>query len=273
MEEVALVQVVESFVAGKADDPFLCEDAVVVSGDYAAVVDGATDSSGRRYGGVAGGRWAMLACVEAIGELSAGLDALAAVAAMTAALAARVAPELGPAIRPSASVAIFSPHRREVWQIGDVGFSYRGCPAEVGRPGKPIDHIAASFRAAVRAAADAAGETTVGSDDCGRAALRPLLERQGALRNTTGRFGYAGIDGRPVPPSLIVVHRLPDDVDEVVLASDGYPRILASLAASEALLARLLTDDPACEDALLGTKGVVPGSSSYDDRAYLRLRA
>jgi len=74
-----------------------------------------------------------------------------------------------------------------------------------------------------------------------------------------------------VPDSLIVVHPLPENVGQVILASDGYPDILPTLVASEAHLARLLTRDPWCVNELRGTKGVAEGQISYDDRAYLRL--
>ena len=57
----------------------------------------------------------------------------------------------------------------------------------------------------------------------------------------------------------------------VVLASDGYPRILPTLAASEEALAGLLAADPLCIGPLCGTKGVRPGNVSFDDRAYVRL--
>lgn len=50
------MRILERLVAGKAGDPLACEDEIVVTGDFAAVVDGATDISGRRYGEMAGGR-------------------------------------------------------------------------------------------------------------------------------------------------------------------------------------------------------------------------
>lgn len=265
------MQVLEQFVAGKGD-PRLCEDAVVVTDAHAAVVDGATDVTGRRYDGVAGGRWAMRACVQAIEAFPGDIDARAAVATMTRGLAARVDAGLPAAARPCASVTIYSARHRQVWQIGDVGFHYPGLPRDIGQPRKLVDLVAAQFRAAVIAAADAAGDVDLEREDPGRIAARALISRQGALRNTVGPYGYAGIDGRAVPHSLVFVRQLPDAVHELVLASDGYPDILPTLAASEALLARLLAEDPRCVGALQGTKGLERGQQSYDDRAYLRLR-
>jgi len=256
------VRVVERFVVGKRADPALCEDAIVVTGGHAAVVDGATDISGRRYDGASGGRWAMAACVAAIRALPAEIDAYAAVEALTRAFAERTEPANE---RPSASVTIYSAARRQVWQVGDVGFRMAGMPARP--PRKRVDEIAAAFRAAVLAAEAAAG--ALGAEDPGRAAARALIGRQGFLRNTVGPYGFGGIDGRPVPRSLIGVREVP--AGELVIASDGYPVIEPSLAESEATLARLLERDPRCVGELLGTKGLGEGQVSFDDRAYLRL--
>ncbi len=71
---------------------------------------------------------------------------------------------------------------------------------------------------------------------------------------------------------LVVVHRLPERVSELVMASDGYPVIAETLARSESELARLLGLDPWCVNELAGTKGVLDGQVSFDDRAYLRVR-
>jgi hypothetical protein len=266
------VRIVEQFVIGKHDDPGRCEDAVIVTGDFAAVVDGATDTSGALYGGVAGGLWAMRACVDAVESLPADIDAPGAVAAMTRTLARRVDPGLPAASRPSASATVYSARRREVWQVGDVGFHHQDMAADAGRPRKLVDEIASCFRAAFVAAEAAAGHADPAGSDAARTAVRAFISRQGVFRNAVGPYGYAGIDGRPVPVSLVVVHPVPDGVDELVLASDGYPRICPTLAESEALLARMLVQDPWCITVLKGTKGVAEGQISYDDRAYLRLR-
>ena len=61
---------------------------------------------------------------------------------------------------------------------------------------------------------------------------------------------------------------------EVVLSTDGYPAPAPTLAQAEAELAELLIRDPLRIDrAHPGTKGRRPGQASFDDRAYVRLRA
>jgi hypothetical protein len=71
---------------------------------------------------------------------------------------------------------------------------------------------------------------------------------------------------------LVVVHPVPDGIDELMIASDGYPVIGETLATSESELALLLEKDPWCVAELAGTKAVLPGQVSFDDRAYLRIR-
>ncbi|GLY02933.1 hypothetical protein [Actinoplanes sp. NBRC 101535] len=200
------MDIVEQFVLGKHGDPQACEDAIVVTAEHAAVIDGATDVSGRRYGSATGGWWAMAACRDAVRRLPPDVDPHTAVAAMTAELAARVDTELIAAERPSAAVTVYSRTRREIWQIGDIGFAYRGLPTPVGRPRKLVDQVATSFRAAVLAA-EAAG--TISMDqvlevDPGRLAARALTGRLGALRNIIGPYGYAAIDGRQAAPIALI---------------------------------------------------------------------
>ena len=93
------------------------------------------------------------------------------------------------------------------------------------------------------------------------------------------RYGFpfiamaiAGL-AKPAKPSATgCLFQVPKGVSQVVITSDGYPRILPSLQQSEDLLARLLAEDPLCIGPLRSTKGVKPGNASFDDRAYLRIR-
>lgn len=268
------MKVAERFLAAKSGSDAECEDGIVITDDFAAVIDGATDKTGSRYDGMTGGRYAMLACTDALQSLSRGADAPAAVAHLTAGLAQRLPSVLEPQERPTAVLAVYSRARQEVWQIGDVGYWHPGLADGGVRPVKKLDRYAAHMRRAVLLAelANGVAPATLAAEDPGRHAILGLLTHGIFCNNAgAGEWAYAAVDGREVPMGLVAVHCVPDGVTDLVLASDGYPRCLPTLARSEDLLAELLAQDPLCIGVLEGTKGVLPGNYSFDDRAYLRL--
>ena len=63
---------------------------------------------------------------------------------------------------------------------------------------------------------------------------------------------------------------IPSSSSEIVLASDGYPFLKPTLAASEAALAEQIANDPQNIHSFIATKGIVQGNKSFDDRTYIR---
>ncbi len=62
------------------------------------------------------------------------------------------------------------------------------------------------------------------------------------------------------------------EVNEVVMASDGFPDLCPTLNESESRLRWLLKTDPGAVAELWTVgKALRPGANSVDDRAYLRL--
>jgi hypothetical protein len=269
------MRVLDSFIAPKSKRADKCEDGIAVTEHFAAVVDGATDKGNRKYGGLTPGRYAMQVCIEAIYSLDPYSDTKSAIRHLTGHLASKLPSDTPPDEGPTAAAAIYSAHRREIWQIGDVAFWHAGVSDDVGRPIKLIDRYAAEIRAAVLCAYLSNGENPeqLARSDPGRAAIHSILVGQSVFRNNPGanKWAYAALDGRPIDPDLVVVHPVPKEIDTIVLASDGYPSILPTLQASEQLLAKLLRQDPLCIGPLLGTKGVMAGNQSFDDRSYLRI--
>lgn len=269
------MEVVEQFLASKTGRLVKCEDGIVVTNAFTAVIDGATEKTGRRYGGITPGRYAMLSCADALRSLDPDADCSAAIRWLTKALSDRLPPGLSASERPAAVLTAYSRARREIWQVGDVGFWHPGQPAGGITGRKLIDRYAADIRAAILHVelGKGARQSALARNDPGRGAILGLLNQQSEFRNNLAaeELAYPAIDGCEVPAELITVQRIPDNVTELVMASDGYPCILPTLEESEKRLASLLASDPLCIDELRGTKGVIPGNNSFDDRAYLKL--
>lgn len=270
------MRIAEQRLVAKTARPADCEDGIVVSEAYAAVIDGATDKTGLLIGGETGGRAVMRACGGAVRCLPEDADARSAIDCLSAAVDSVLPAGLPRHERPEAAVLVFSLSRREIWQVGDVGFWHEGVQQGGRTQRKRIDKYAAELRAGLLSAelASGADPAELAASDPGRVAIQRVLERQGVFRNNpgAGSWAYGAVDGRHVPGELITVSPVPAGIGELVIASDGYPYIAATLDESELRLAELLDADPLCIGPLLGTKGQLPGNVSFDDRAYLRIR-
>jgi len=249
-----------------------------------AVIDGATDKSGMSYHwnarDISSGRFAAEVIAAGLCDLPPDVTATAAITQLSAALDTALQaqrPGVESWQRPSASVVIFNAHHQQVWSVGDCQFATQvpGQPPRLTQVRKSIDEVTSSARVAYLNALDAAGtpwDPTGGTPDPGREFILPLLERQGALANYPSTYGYPVLNGTAVPESMINVTCVDDSVERVVLASDGYPSLAPhgqlSLTAAEDHLRECLDADPACVGALAGTKALMAGAESFDDRAW-----
>lgn len=266
--------VVEEFVEGKSADRE-CEDVVIATSDFAAVIDGATDETGTVYEGKAGGLFAaetLATTIDALAPDTTAREFADQLSSHLALAASEASHQDGSSARwPSASLVCLSFSRHEIWRIGDCSFLVDGVP-NIGT--KRVDDAAYGFRAAINASLLAHGtplEEILASDP-GAEFARPLFDLQQQLTNNKGPWGYGCINGRPVPDQFVEVFPLTADVGQVVLASDGFPDLCATLADSEARLRQLLEIDPAAIGELWSIgKALRPGANSVDDRAYLRI--
>lgn len=272
-----MIRVVEQFTAPKcATTP--SEDAVVVTSAFAAIIDGATPKTAYRYpSGETPGHMAARLLGDAIAQLSSDATAAEATRFLTQAL--HQPSDIVPANRPTASCIVYSDARREVWMLGDchlLALRDDGSSFYIDNP-KSIDQILASWRRSVIVSAlgrQLMTEEQVLADDPGRRIIQHFITRQVRYQNRADghSLAYCMLDGQPVPEALIRIVPIPSDVSQLVLASDGYPVLHPTLAATEATLSQQLAADPLCIASLLGTKGLRPGSQSYDDRTYLRIQ-
>lgn len=255
------MKIIEQFVCGKhtAED---CEDGIVVTRGFAAVIDGSTSKTQHRLDScMKNGRFAMLLVAEYISNMREDIS----VDEFCRGVTERVALEyktrnmepcmaLHPEERLTASAVVFSLSRKEVWMVGDCQAIVDGRLYE--NP-KPYEHEIAMQRVnLIRQGAS--------PEEARRTIVPRLVEAMLKGQNQE----YAVIDGTPVFKLGVKVIPV---VHDVVLASDGYPFLLPSLKESEAALREHIRKDPQNIGNFVATKGIADGNCSFDDRAYIKL--
>ncbi|MEZ4775428.1 MAG: hypothetical protein R3D00_19745 [Bacteroidia bacterium] len=268
------MKLIERFLQGKTGRAEDCEDFLVFSENFAAVIDGVTAKSPEMAGS---GRVAAEILSNVIENLPETISWEDCLARLTEAIFQHyektgIADNArhNPRLRMGASAVIFSVARSEIWLMGDcqclVNDVYFDNPTS-------IDNIMSEARAMYNHIALQSGKTpeSLAESDPGREFISPLLQSQSLLQNnpTAGEFAFFVIDGFEPLKNLVKVISVQKG-DEVVLASDGYPRLFSTLDASEKYLRELITHDPLLISLYKSTKGVKKGNISFDDRAYLR---
>ena len=259
----------EQFIKGKKDSPDLCEDGYIITPAFVAVADGVTSKDGGLFGGKTGGRAAMEKALAAVREFPADIDANEAFERINSAIGTLY----GDAddITASACVIIYSAARSEVWSVGDCRCIIGGTLFEHE---KEFDRIVSDMRSLVLCLCrlTGAGEKELLEKDMGREFILPVLRQEHLLGNSDAQFGFPVLDGRSFHGMGIEKHTVTRG-ELVVLASDGYPFLETTLLESEKELERVLKENPLCDLEYRSTKGVMPGSTSFDDRTYISFTA
>lgn len=293
------MKIIESSIIGKKS-PEACEDGMVVTDDFIAVIDGSTSKTPKHLNpDMKNGRYAMMLISEYIQEeLKADASADEFCQGVTAYIYNKVYEKLGveerlkehPEERLTASAILYSRTRNEVWMVGD-------CQAIIGgklyENGKPYEEKIARKRVELIEQGLSPAEA--------RKQIEPLLIK--AMLSGQNQT-YTVIDGFPIyregvkvvsvsdfcsvqnsvsssdscsvqdtvscSDSASASDTIPSSSSEIVLASDGYPFLKPTLAASEAALAEQIANDPQNIHSFIATKGIVEGNKSFDDRTYIR---
>lgn len=287
------MKIIESSIIGKKS-PEACEDGMVVTDDFIAVIDGSTSKTPKHLNpDMKNGRYAMMLISEYIREelkTDASVDEFCQ--GVTAYIYNKVYEKLGmeerlkehPEERLTASAILYSRTRNEVWMVGDCQAIIAG---KLYENGKPYEEKIARKRVELIAQGLSPAEA--------RKQIEPLLiEAMLSGQNQT----YTVIDGFPIYREGVKVVSVSDSSSvqdsvpasdsvpcsdsasasgtisvsssEIVLASDGYPFLEPTLAASEAALAEQIANDPQNIRSFIATKGIVEGNKSFDDRTYIR---
>ena len=280
------MKIIESSIIGKKSQE-ACEDGMVVTDDFIAVIDGSTSKTPKHLNpDMKNGRYAMMLISEYIREeLKADASVDDFCQGVTAYIYTKVYEKLGveerlkehPKERLTASAILYSRTRNEVWMVGDCQAIIAG---KLYENGKSYEQEIARKRVELIEQGLSPAEA--------RKQIEPLLiEAMLSGQNQT----YTVIDGFPIYREGVKVVALKtkpvsssietyfqeqtkpvSSPNEVVLASDGYPFLKPTLAASEAALLHLIAHDPQCIHDFIATKGLVAGNKSFDDRTYIRFR-
>ena len=278
------MKIIESSIIGKKS-PEACEDGMVVTDDFIAVIDGSTSKTPKHLNpDMKNGRYSMMLISEYIREeLKADASVDDFCQGVTAYIYNQVYEKLGveerlkehPEERLTASAILYSRTRNEVWMVGDCQAIIAG---KLYENGKPYEQEIARKRVELIEQGLSPAEA--------RKQIEPLLiEAMLSGQNQT----YTVIDGFPIyregvkvvalkmkPVSSSIETYFQEQVkpvsspNEVVLASDGYPFLKPTLAASEAALAEQIANDPQNIHSFIATNGIVEGNKSFDDRTYIR---
>ena len=293
------MKIIESSIIGKKS-PEACEDGMVVTDDFIAVIDGSTSKTPKHLNpDMKNGRYAMMLISEYIREeLKADASVDDFCQGVTAFIYNKVYEKLGveerlkehPEERLTASAILYSRTRNEVWMVGDCQAIIDG---KLYENGKPYEEKIARKRVELIAQGLSPAEA--------RKQIEPLLIK--AMLSGQNQT-YTVIDGFPVYREGVKVvsvsdsssvqdsvsssdscsvqdpvscsgsasasDTIPSSSSEIVLASDGYPFLEPTLAASEAALAEQIANDPQNIRSFIATKGIVEGNKSFDDRTYIR---
>lgn len=269
----------EQFVQSKTGSLKDCEDSIHISDHFIAVIDGATSHTTRTWNGETGGKVATKIIGRAFNETPPDVTAREAADLMTAMIRAVYEEsnlletvKKNPSQRIAASFAAISLFQQEVWIIGDcqclLGSQYLSNP-------RVVDQILSRVRALFLEVEIQKGRTIeeLCQNEKGRAFIMPLLKGHTIFQNNLSvpEYGYSAVDGFDIPAAGITVQTIPFDVDDIILASDGYPVLKDNLKETETMLQDILQKDPLLFREYKSTKGRFKGYVSFDDRAFVKV--
>ena len=287
------MKIIESSIIGKKS-PEACEDGMVVTDDFIAVIDGSTSKTPKHLNpDMKNGRYAMMLISEYIWEeLKADASVDDFCQGVTAYIYNKVYEKLGveerlkehPEERLTASAILYSRTRNEVWMVGDCQAIIDGKLYENGKPyeqeiaRKRVELIEQGLSPAearkqiepllIKAMLSGQNQTYTVID--GFPIYREGVKVVSVSVSSSVQDSVPASDSVPCSDSASASDTIPSSSSEIVLASDGYPFLKPTLAASEAALAEQIANDPQNIRSFIATKGIVEGNKSFDDRTYIR---
>ena len=249
------------------------EDGIIATDDFIAVIDGSTSKTNLcLHPGTTNGRYCMTLIKQYISQAARDLSCENFCRGVTAFVRShydsnqltRLAEH--PEERATASCAVYSDTRREVWLVGDCQCLVDGALHDNPKPAEAA--IARKRAAFARQLLDtnAATMESLRQNDTTRTLITKDLIESMAGQNVE----YAVVDGFDIPQDKVRIIAVGESASEIVLASDGYPLLMPTLEASEQALQVQMATDPLNIGRFKATKAFLAGNNSFDDRSYIR---
>ena len=267
------MEIIEQQIVGK-DPRKGCEDGLVVTPDFIAVIDGSTSKSEYRHSmWRSNGRQAMKIVARYISRMPAKTTSEQFLTGVTSAVRRHYKKSMLPRLqehpedRLTCSVAVYSRLCREVWMVGDcqclIGDEFYDNP-------KPYEAELAAMRAEEvrRLLAQGVTQDELLRNDTARPVIIPRMLETMRQQN----IGYSVVDGFHIPRQHVRIITLDFRPWNIVMATDGYPFLCPTLAESESRLSRQRAEDPLNIGTFQATKAFHPDNESFDDRTYIRVR-
>lgn len=278
------MKTIETFIEGKKEDINECEDGYVFTDDYVVVIDGATAKTDKKYDGVSSGKYMKDLVKEKVKEMDQGLGKEEFIRELESKVREHYklkgwleSIKNTVSDRPTATLAIYSHSKKEVWLCGDaLALTTNGEEYDVFTNEKKIDKVTSEARKLINESVIYQGNTreSLQEKDIGREYIKPMLSKQQIFQNNKdfdSDLNYAVLDGFECDLNKVKTIKIKDNVKEVILASDGYVTLLPTLEETELRLKEDIEEDPLCLGILLSTKGLEKGNKSFDDRTYVRI--
>ncbi|OPZ76786.1 MAG: hypothetical protein BWY78_01261 [Alphaproteobacteria bacterium ADurb.Bin438] len=273
------MEIIETYINSKSGKVELSEDEIFISNDFVAVIDGATSKGKFSFEDKTSGKVAAEVLKSALTNMPRDITGVKAIEFLSNYLSLFYKEQgiydflcENRHETPTAAIIIYSVALKELWLVGDCqaiidGVTYTN--------EKPIDLLVSEMRSMFIETELMKGATIedLQEKDTGREFILPLLKRQYLFQNSKSqsKYVYEAIDGFKINEKGIKIHKL-NNPKEIILSSDGYPKLFETLEKSEEYLEYVLKSDPLAYKIHKSTKGIVKGNISFDDRSYVRVR-
>lgn len=273
------MKIIEKFIESKTGNMKTCEDYIYVNDNFAAVIDGVSSKTTSMYGERTTGQLAVDLITKAMDKFEKDITAENAIVKITKEIELYYKEnniydkvKNNPTERASACIAIYSSFYKQVWIVGDCQCLIKD---KIYTNEFKLDDISTEARALFLKMEMLKGKTIeeLLINDTGRDFILPLLKNQALFENRfdESEYSYGVINGFEVPSSLIKIIKIDAAAKFLVLTSDGYPVLKATLLEAEEQLKYIMKKDPLCMDIYRSTKGLKAGNISFDDRSYLKI--